>query len=367
MGRNPLRKGAVNDLRKAWKLRFHPGRMPLVMPDTPLISIVTPSFNQVRFLETTIRSVLEQDYPAIEYIIIDGGSTDGSLDIIRRYESRMAHWISEPDSGQAEAINKGLRLATGEIVAWLNSDDVYLPGALREAAEAFKRNRGAGLVYGDGIMVDEDLHVLDFHRYRPLDLVELLAFEVLLQPAAFMHRQALEAVGFLNQDYHLILDHELWVRIASRFPIVHVPRYWALERTHPQAKTIAQAGQFVLEAERLRQWAERDERLSPIMSVHGRRIYAGMEVFAARRLIDEGAFSRAFGHISRALRTHPPTVLRYWYKLIQALLSAIGLHGLFKSYRRLRRRIRFQGVQVEWQDPEWIQRFGEGRLPFWRH
>lgn len=341
--------------------------MHAIMPETPLISIVTPSFNQARFLETTIRSVLEQDYPAIEYIIIDGGSTDGSLEIIRRYERRLAQWISEPDSGQAEAINKGLRLATGEIVAWLNSDDVYLPGALREAAEAFARNPGAGLVYGDGIMVDEDLHVLDFHRYRQLDLKELLAFEVLLQPAAFMRRQALEAVGFLNQDYHLILDHELWVRIASRFPLVHVPRYWALERTHSQAKTIAQAGQFVQEAERLRQWAEREEWLAPIMSEHRPRIYAGMDVFAARRLIDEGEFSRAFGHIWRALQTHPPTVLRYWYKLVQALLSAMGLHVLFEGYRRLRRWIRFGGAQVAWQDPAWTQRFGEGRLPFWRH
>jgi len=337
------------------------------MRQPPLISIITPSYNQARFLETTMRSVLEQDYPAIEYIIIDGGSMDGSLEIIRRYEDRLARWVSEPDSGQAEAINKGLRLATGEIVAWLNSDDVYLPGALREAAEAFNKHPDAGLVYGDGIMVDEDLRVLDFHHYRPLQLSDLLAFEVLLQPAAFMRRAALETVGFLSEKYDLILDHELWVRIASRYPLVHVQSFWALERTHPEAKTIAQAGRFVEEAERLRQWAEDTDGLREVMREQERRIYAGMDVFAARRLIDEGSFQKAFGRIRRALRRHPPTVARYWYKLLQAMLSAAGLHPLFAAYRRARRWIRFRGERVDWEDPDWLARFGQGRLPFWRH
>ena len=338
-----------------------------MMQQMPLISIVTPSYNQAQFLETTIRSVLEQDYPAIEYVIIDGGSTDGSLEIIRRYEDRLAGWISEPDAGQAEAINKGLRMASGELVAWINSDDVYLPGALREAAQAFLRHPEAGMVYGDGIMVDENLKVLDFHHYRPLDLSDLLAFEVLLQPAAFMRREALETVGLLSERYDLILDHELWVRMASRFPLVHVPRFWALERTHAAAKTVAQAGRFVEEARRLLQWAEEQEGIRETLQREGRRIHAGVDVFAARRLIDAGAFRAAFRHILQALRRHPPTVARYWYKLLQAMLSAAGLHPLFECYRRLRRWIRFRGERADWQDPTWLDRFGEGRLPFWRH
>ena len=159
------------------------------MDGPPLVSVITPSFNQVRFLETALRSVLEQDYPRIEYIVIDGGSTDGSLEVLGRYRDRLAACVSEPDAGQAAGINKGLRLAKGEIIAWLNSDDVYLPGAVRQAVEALEREPDLGMVYADGIMVDSEQMLLDRHRYRTLSLIDLLSFEVLLQPTVFMRRQ----------------------------------------------------------------------------------------------------------------------------------------------------------------------------------
>ncbi len=120
----------------------------------PRVSIVTPSFNQAAFLEETIQSVLSQDYPNLEYIIIDGGSTDGSVEIIKKYADKLAYWVSEKDTGQADAINKGLIRVTGEIVAWLNSDDIYLPGTIRAAVEALQAHPDCGLVYGDVLSVD---------------------------------------------------------------------------------------------------------------------------------------------------------------------------------------------------------------------
>ena len=124
------------------------------MPDQPLVSIITPSYNQAAFLEQTLCSVLDQDYPNLEYLVVDGGSDDGSVEIIKRYELRLAWWVSEKDRGQVEAINKGLAHAKGEYVAWLNSDDFYLPGAVLSAVEALQARPDAALVHGDVLAVD---------------------------------------------------------------------------------------------------------------------------------------------------------------------------------------------------------------------
>ena len=312
-----------------------------------LVSIVMPSYNQARFLEDAIRSVLEQDYPRLELIVIDGGSTDGSQEILDQYRDRMAHCISELDQGQADAINKGFQLARGEIVAWLNSDDVYLPGVVKEAVNALRDFPDAGMVYADGLMVDADLVLLDRHYYKPLSTVDLLSFEVLLQPTVFMRRAALEEVGWVNDDYHLILDHELWVRIASRYPIVHIKNFWALERTHVEAKTISQARGFVEEAQRLIAWAGHSEELGDLVHRERKRIQAGLHVFAGRRLIDSGEYKRAFRYLMQGVTEHPPTVMRYWYKVVQAGLSAIGLPGLFEWYRTTRRKITYGTQRIE--------------------
>ena len=307
----------------------------------PLVSIVTPSFNQAIFLEDTLRSVLNQDYPNIEYVVIDGGSTDGSQEIIKRYADRLAFWTSEPDRGQADAINKGLRKATGEIVAWLNSDDMYMGSAIREAVQALNATPAAGMVYGDGLMVDSEGRLLDPHRYRSYGVLDLLCFDVLLQPTVFMRRNALEEVGYLGEEYHLVLDHELWIRIASRHPIIHVPSFWAIERTHVDAKTVAQAAGWVEEAEQFLGWAEKSEDLGPIIAKHRQRVLASLDTFAARRLIDAGRYRDALGRFWNALGRYPPIVLRFWYKVIQALFSMFGLEALFFGYRRIRRWARY--------------------------
>jgi glycosyltransferase involved in cell wall biosynthesis len=305
----------------------------------PLVSIVTPSYNQVQFLEETLCSVIRQDYEAIEYIVIDGGSTDGSLEIIKRYEAQLAYWISEPDKGQVDAINKGLRRASGDIVAWINSDDLYMAGAIHEAVEALQQNPEVGMVYGDGIMVDAEGKLLDRHTYRTYSVLDLLCFEVLLQPTVFMRREILKRVGYLSEDYDLILDHDLWIKIAAHTPILHVPSFWAVERTHESAKTISQAATFVGEAERMVEVAGVSQSFSSIIKENRQRVYASLHAFAARRLIDAGQYQEAVQRMWNVLLTSPRIFIKYWYKAIQASVGVIGLEKLFLRYRELRRKI----------------------------
>ncbi|OGO15935.1 MAG: hypothetical protein A2Z14_13845 [Chloroflexi bacterium RBG_16_48_8] len=305
----------------------------------PLVSIITPSFNQAHYLEGTIRSVVVQDYTPIEYIIVDGGSTDGSLEIIRKYEKAMTWWISEPDKGQVDAINKGFRKATGEILAWINSDDLYMAGAVREVVQTLQQNPEVGMVYGDGIMVDAEGKLLDRHTYRTYDVLDLLCFEVLLQPTVFIRREVLEEVGYLSAEYDLILDHDLWIRIAAHSPILHVPSFWAVERTHESAKTIAQAAAFVREAERLIQLVEASPIFKTMIFENRRRVYACLHTFAARRLIDAGEHSEAVRRMFKALMLEPRVFLKYWYKAVQAMVSMVGLEKLFIGYREFRRKI----------------------------
>lgn len=199
------------------------------MTGQPLISVVTPSYNQAQFLEATLRSVLEQDYPRLEYIVCDGGSTDGSADLIRRYADqfpgRLAWWYSQRDRGQAHAINTGLARATGDILAWLNSDDVYLPGALSAVAEAFARHPAAGVIYGDLDLIDERGRVIGRHPTRPYQQPEVLTQRAIIpQPAAFWRRAVSAAAGPLREDLHYAFDFDFWLRAGLRFPFVYLPQ-----------------------------------------------------------------------------------------------------------------------------------------------
>jgi glycosyltransferase involved in cell wall biosynthesis len=204
----------------------------------PLISVVTPSLNQGRFLEETIRSVLDQDYPHLEYSIIDGGSTDGSVDLIRKYEKQLAYWTSEPDRGQADAINKGWRRATGEILAYINSDDTYCPNALRLVAEAFACDPAIGLVYGRCHVIDKHSAVLRERRVREANFSELLRWSPSIpQPTMFVRREVIESVGLLNTDFHYTMDYELTLRVGMKYKMKFIPHVLANMRDHPAAKT----------------------------------------------------------------------------------------------------------------------------------
>jgi glycosyltransferase involved in cell wall biosynthesis len=205
-----------------------------------LVSIVTPSFNQASFLEETIRSVLEQDHPEIEYFIIDGGSTDGSVEIIQRYAHRLAGWVSEPDRGQTDAINKGFERARGEILAWLNSDDIYQPGAVREAVAFLQSNPQIGMVYGDANYIDQDGRTLGHFPAAQTDYRRLRQGYVHIpQQSSFFRASLWEQVGPLDPSFYFAMDYDLWVRLARISELRYEPKLWANFRLHSQGKTVA--------------------------------------------------------------------------------------------------------------------------------
>ena len=206
----------------------------------PLVSIITPSYNQARFLPETIQSVLSQDYPRTEYIIVDGASTDGSVEIIRQYASQLTWWVSEPDQGQTDAINKGFSHASGEILAWLNSDDTYQPGAISGAVELLEAHPGVAMVYGDANLIDERGTVMGRFPARQTDLPGLLRGSVHIpQQAAFFRARLWRQVGPLDPSFHFAMDYDLWVRLAKMAPLLYVPRLWSNFRLHGQGKSVA--------------------------------------------------------------------------------------------------------------------------------
>jgi glycosyltransferase involved in cell wall biosynthesis len=204
----------------------------------PRISIVTPSYNQGQFIEETIRSVLLQGYPNLEYIIIDGGSSDNSVEIIKKYEQYLSYWVSEPDKGPTDAINKGWQKTTGEIVAYLNSDDAYLPGTIATIAKIFQENCDTRVVCGNELKIDTEGFVISESSIEKADRLSLLHLNFISQPATFIRKSTLELVGGLDLDVHYIFDFELWLRITRLGSMKPIQRLLAVTRWHDDTITM---------------------------------------------------------------------------------------------------------------------------------
>lgn len=206
----------------------------------PKVSIITPSYNQGKYLEATIQSVLAQDYPNIEYFIVDGGSKDNSVEIIQKYADRLDWWVSEKDKGHADALNKGFERATGEILAWLNSDDVYAsPSVVSEAAAYLKAHPETGMVYADARVIDDAGKVIGQFPARQTDYRRMLRGSVHIpQATTFFRADLYRKVGPLSLSLFFGFDYDLWVKLAKISEIRYLPRHWADFRLHGSGKSI---------------------------------------------------------------------------------------------------------------------------------
>jgi len=292
------------------------------MKDTPSISIVTPSFNQVSYVEETVLSVLGQRYPLIEYIVIDGGSTDGSREIIETYAARLAYWQSSIDRGQVHAINTGLSHATGEIFGFLNSDDLLLPGALHAVAGHFRDNPTCNWLCGDTLMFGQQSPTRLQRAVTPKSVGHALAWSYRAPQPGMFWRRAIIRDGF-DEKWRYVFDHDCYVRLLmAGHRCDHLPLPVAAYRLHPSSKTVAEGQRFDDEFDRLA------EHYEPLVAGSARRWSR-----ATRHLRDSYAASRS-GRVRQAgvslwlaLATYPGSILRrpFWgcaKRLVQAIPSA---------------------------------------------
>ena len=308
------------------------------MTSSPLVSIITPSYNQSSFIEKTILSVLEQDYTNIEYMIADGGSTDGSVEIIKKYAKKLKWWVSEKDNGQAEAINKGLERSKGKYVAWINSDDYYQPGTISEAVKVLEESPNLGFVFGNVRVVDKDNHVINNLSYGDWGIKELMSFHIIGQPAVFMRRSTVEKAGFLDLNYHFLLDHQLWLRLALIADMKYVPRLWASAHYHEGCKNLAQASEFGKEAARIVDWMRTDSRFSKYLIGNEKKVKAGAERLDGFYLLDAKNYRGAFWAYWKAFWLHPGSVRAEWYRMVFTFFAPLGLEKFKEKYILNRKR-----------------------------
>jgi glycosyltransferase involved in cell wall biosynthesis len=217
----------------------------------PLVSIVTPSFNKGPYIEETLLSIRNQTYKNIEHIVIDGGSTDETLSILKKY-SPVLVWVSEPDKGQSDAINKGWRIAKGDIIAYLNADDTYLPNAVEIAVNFFLKHPETAMIYGDGIFSDEKGKFLMNFKAGEFKLKNLVfCKDNILQPAVFLRKTVFETIGDVDADLHLAMDLDYWIRTGLRYKVNYIPQQLATAKIYLDAKSSAQMHKYVREYEHI--------------------------------------------------------------------------------------------------------------------
>ena len=303
----------------------------------PRIGIVTPTYNMAEFLEETIESVLSQNYPNLDYVVMDGGSKDGTVDILRKYDGKL-RWCSERDGGQGDAINKGWHALSGDIFAYINADDTYLPDALPKVAQHFKRNPGVGMIYGEAYHVDVTGKIIDRYPTQPFDLETLNNQCYVCQPAAFLLREAYANAGMIDVNMHYALDYDLWIRVAKRYGVRKVDEYYATSRMHMDNKTLSSRRKVY------------QEIISTVRREYGYVPYEWINGYACYLLDKKDQY---FDRSKPSLRS---------YALSLALGAYHNPHNLKRYWAEWRRMTGFGGqFTARWEDG-WISRRYESDL-----
>jgi glycosyltransferase involved in cell wall biosynthesis len=279
--------------------------------------------------------------------VVDGGSTDGSKEIIEKYADRLDWWVSETDMGQAEAINKGFARATGDYIAWLNSDDLYQPGVIEAAVKVLEATPDACMAYGDVVSIDENAKPFNIMAYDDWELKDLMCFNIIGQPGVFMRRTALQKAGYLDLSYRFLLDHHLWLRLAQHGRMIHIAELWASARIHPGAKNVALARGFGQEAYQLAAWMPYQPALADLYKKNRRKIWAGANRMNARYLLDGGERWKSLRAYARSFFQYPPIALAEWRRIVYAAVSLVFNVDKFKQkYLDRRKQNLFDGVDA---------------------
>jgi glycosyltransferase involved in cell wall biosynthesis len=285
----------------------------------PKVSVVTPSFNQGHFLEETIRSVLAQGYPNLEFIIIDGGSTDQTLEIIKKYEPWLAYWVSEPDYGQSHAINKGIQKASGDILLWLNSDDICLPDSFRTAVQAFRSNPNLRLVIGQARLVDQYGQVIGELRSRFTTWEELATNprNSVRQISTFFSRSLFDELGLIDEGLHIAMDTELLVRFTQFHRPLILDQYLTAYRVHADAKTSTQLVKGYDESDRSRLKYLTNKKLTDLYHQRSARNWLSLSE------ADQFTISMRWMSLYHAFQQNPVILFsrEFWSSLKNCILS----------------------------------------------
>jgi glycosyltransferase involved in cell wall biosynthesis len=276
----------------------------------PRVTLVTPSFNQGEFLDETIRSVLDQDYGDIEYLVVDGGSTDESVEIIRRYEDRLAWWASEQDAGQVDALRKGFERATGSLLGWLNSDDVLLPGAVSAVVDAFDDAPEALLIYGDNVLIDERSQEIGPLPARPFDVREMVRTmqNHVPQPGSLFQRRAIDLAP-LNAEGYYYFDFEFVLALGLLGPVERISRAVGGYRLHNVSKSVSEPLRKADDQLRVADAIFAQASLPASVRAVEHEARARAQLTAAEYFYAAGAHRRALAGVLRSVRLAPAAVL----------------------------------------------------------